>query len=429
MKRNHRTLCLSCYGELDYRRVCKNCGKEEELNPSPLHQLSQRTVLNKKYLICRTIGEGGFGITYLAYDLVFNRPVAIKEYYPSGAVSRDAQSDAVILNLKENQKAFNRGLRRCIEEAKNLASLKNLEGIVRVLDFFAENNTAYMVMEYLDGISLKKYVQRKGKLSLETALTILHPVVSSLACVHDAGMIHRDISPDNILITRKGEVKLIDFGASKQNVDDGRSLSIVLKQGFAPEEQYRTHGEQGPWSDVYALSVTIYFCITGQLPPESIQRLYEDTLTPPSALGVSIKAYQEKALLKGMAVLAKNRFRSVKDMERDLYNPPHKREPKRKTVTLAPSDDGQAAPHPTQEANGQERTTPPNATPANEWVVSDYRSKNGQTAVSVPKNDKKEGDVDLAELLQPVSPEVTGANGDKKKFSLKKWLFGDLADD
>ena len=320
-KKNPKNLCLYCFSELDFRRVCKNCEKEDDKTPSPPHHLPKRTVLNKKYVIARSIGEGGFGITYLAYDLVFNRPVAVKEYYPSGYVSRAPRTNDVMLNLRENAPQFNRGLRRFIDEAKNLSSINKLDGIVSVLDFFPANSTAYLVMEYLDGISLKRYIQKKGKLDTDTALTILHPVISSLGAVHEVGLIHRDISPDNILITRNSEVKLIDFGASK-NASEDKSVSIVLKQGFAPEEQYRTHGVQGPWSDIYALAVTIYFCITGQLPPESIQRLYEDTLTPPSHLGSDITPKQERALLKALAVLAKDRYKSMREFERDIYGYP-----------------------------------------------------------------------------------------------------------
>lgn len=320
LKRKIKNLCLQCYGELDFKRVCKNCGKEDDKSPSPPHHLAKRTLLNKKYVIIRSIGEGGFGITYLAYDLVFSRPIAIKEYYPSGYVSRAPRTNDVIINARENSIQFNRGLRRFIDEAKHLSTINKLDGIVSVLDFFPSNSTAYLVMEFLDGVSLKRYIQKKGKLDTDTALTILHPVISSLGAVHDTGLIHRDISPDNILITRNSEVKLIDFGASQDFNDTTKSTSIVLKQGFAPEEQYRTHGVQGPWSDIYALAVTIYFCITGQLPPESIQRLYEDTIKPPSALGSDIKPAQEKALMKALAVLAKDRYKNVRDFERDIYS-------------------------------------------------------------------------------------------------------------
>lgn len=356
-KKNPKNLCLYCFSELDFRRVCKNCEKEDDKTPSPPHHLPKRTVLNKKYVIARSIGEGGFGITYLAYDLVFNRPVAVKEYYPSGYVARAPRTNDVMLNLRENAPQFNRGLRRFIDEAKNLSAINKLDGIVSVLDFFPANSTAYLVMEYLDGISLKRYIQKKGKLDTDTALTILHPVISSLGAVHEVGLIHRDISPDNILITRNSEVKLIDFGASK-NASEDKSVSIVLKQGFAPEEQYRTHGVQGPWSDIYALAVTIYFCITGQLPPESIQRLYEDTLTPPSRLGSDITPKQERALLKALAVLAKDRYKNMREFERDIYGYPSRTATEKKNAQSSES-----ATPPQSEEEYKPHTVKPDKTP------------------------------------------------------------------
>lgn len=175
-------------------------------------------------------------------------------------------------------------------------------------------------MEYLDGISLKKYLQRKGgKVPCDEILAILRPVMESLVSVHKLGLIHRDISPDNIIITKNSEVKLIDFGAAKQSNLNGKSLSIVLKQGFAPEEQYRTHGEQGPWTDIYALGVTIYYAVTGTLPPESIQRLYKDTIIRPSEKGAVISPTQESALMKSLAVYARHRYQDVTQMITGLY--------------------------------------------------------------------------------------------------------------
>ena len=195
------------------------------------------------------------------------------------------------------------------------SKIKNLPGIVSVRDFFSANGTAYIVMEFLDGISLKKYLQRKGgKVPCDEIVTVLRPVMDSLVQVHKLGLIHRDISPDNIIITKNGEVKLIDFGAAKQSNLDGKSLSIVLKQGFAPEEQYRTHGEQGPWTDIYALGVTIYYAVTGTLPPESIQRLYKDTIIRPSEKGAIISPTQESALMKSLAVYARHRYQDVTQM-------------------------------------------------------------------------------------------------------------------
>ncbi|MCL2255954.1 MAG: serine/threonine protein kinase [Firmicutes bacterium] len=318
--RTNKNICMFCFGDLDAFRVCLSCKKHADDSPGLPHHLPQRTLLNNKYLIYKVIGEGGFGITYMAWDLTNAQKVAIKEYYPSGYVNRIPKSNQVIINSKQNQAASNRGLKRFIEEAKMLAKIKTLSGIVSVRDFFSANGTAYIVMEFLDGISLKKYVQRKnGKLSCDEVLEILRPVMDSLVKVHELGLVHRDISPDNILITKDNNVKLIDFGAAKQSNLDGKSLSIVLKQGFAPEEQYRIHGEQGPWTDVYALGVTIYYCITGQLPPESIQRMYKDTLIKPSEKGAVITLAQESSLIKSIAVYAKNRYQNVSQMKNGLY--------------------------------------------------------------------------------------------------------------
>lgn len=318
--RSEHDVCLYCFGTLNEDRVCMTCGRRADDKPALPNQLARRTILAKRYLIDKAIGEGGFGITYSAWDLTDGRHVAIKEYYPSGYVSRDTRNGAVIIGNKKNHAATNRGLKRFIDEAQNLARVSDHSGVVAVLDFFSANNTAYIVMEFLDGISLKKYVRRKGKLDEETVLTILKPVIYSLREVHAAGLIHRDISPDNILITKNGEVKLIDFGAAEQTNPDGRSVSIVLKQGYAPEEQYRLRGEQGPWTDIYALGVTIYYCLTAQLPPESIQRMYDDTIVPPSKLGAKVSPATEAALMRAMAVFAADRFKNMDELIAALYS-------------------------------------------------------------------------------------------------------------
>ncbi|MBR7140964.1 MAG: serine/threonine protein kinase [Clostridia bacterium] len=317
--RRNNDICLFCFGTLNGDRVCVSCGKKEDDSPTPAHHLKRRTVLQKRYVIDKAIGEGGFGITYRAWDTQTAKKVAIKEYYPSGYVTRDPRSDKVIINSKQNHAPTNRGLKRFIDEAQNLSKITDHSGIVEVLNFFSANSTAYIVMEFLDGISLKSYVKRKGKLTAPDAFTILKPVILSLRGLHATGLIHRDISPDNVLITREGEVKLIDFGAAKHSNGDRDDASIVLKQGFAPEEQYRATGEQGPWTDIYALGVTLYYCMTGIIMPESIQRIYEDTVLPPSKLGVEIHPKAEQALMKALAVFAKDRYKMMDTLIDDLY--------------------------------------------------------------------------------------------------------------
>ena len=192
--RTNKNVCLYCFGDLDKDRVCTKCRKRADDTPSPPHHIPQRTVLNGKYLLGKALGEGGFGITYLAWDLTSGVKIAIKEYFPSGFVTRVPKSNNVIINSKQNQSASNRGLKRFIDEAKNLAKIKNLSGIVNVRDFFSANGTAYIVMEFLDGISLKKYMQRKGgKITADEILGIMRPVMDSLIEVHNLGLIHRDI--------------------------------------------------------------------------------------------------------------------------------------------------------------------------------------------------------------------------------------------
>ncbi len=336
--RTNKNICLYCFGDLDASRVCMSCHRKADDTPSPPHHLPQRTVLGtqNRYLIGKALGEGGFGITYLAWDLQQGIKVAVKEYFPSGYVTRVAGNNQVIINSKQNQAASNRGLKRFVEEARALAKIKNLSGVVNVRDFFSANGTAYIVMEFLDGMSLKKYLQRKGgKISVEEVLTIIRPVMDSLTQVHKIGLIHRDISPDNILITKYNEVKLIDFGAAKYSNPDGRSLSIVLKQGFAPPEQYETHGEQGPWTDVYALGVTIYYSVTGQLPPESIRLMMgKETLKRPSELGIEIDPGVENALLKSLAVDRKKRYQDVQSM---IIGPNTPKTPKKQVSLAAPT--------------------------------------------------------------------------------------------
>jgi len=318
--KTNKNTCLYCFGDLNFQRTCLQCGKQASNNPNLPHHLPQRTVLNDRYLIAKTLGEGGFGITYLAWDLSNKIKVAVKEYYPSGYVNRVPKTYSVIINSKQNQLASNRALKRFIDEAEVLAKLKNLPGIVSVKDFFSCNGTAYIVMEFLDGISLKKYIQQKGgRISMDEVLTILRPIMESLTHVHKLNLIHRDISPDNIIITENNKVKLIDFGATKESNLGGKSLSVVLKQGFAPEEQYRTHGEQGPWTDIYAIGVSIYYCITGKLPPESIQRMHEDTIIKPTKYNAVISLAQENALMKALAVYAKNRYQNIEQLMQELY--------------------------------------------------------------------------------------------------------------
>jgi len=235
------TICMSCFAELKPGNAfCTECGyNEAEHIPAP-HLLRPRTILNGKYLLGKVLGEGGFGITYIGWDLTLDLKVAIKEFFPTGFVSRETTSTTTVSPLEGQQGEFFLKTReKFIDEAKTLAKFRTLPGIVSVNEFFIENNTAYIVMEYIEGETLKGYLaSRGGVLPSEQLFEMMKPVMVSLNEVHKKGLIHRDISPDNIMITREGYVKLLDFGAAREFIDSGnKSLSIMLKPGYAPEEQ------------------------------------------------------------------------------------------------------------------------------------------------------------------------------------------------
>ena len=317
-------LCPHCMIEINKEKntTCPHCGydfsKESEIH----HQLKPYTILAGKYLVGGVLGEGGFGITYLGFDLNLEIRVAIKEFYPNGYASRESQNtNALTAYSGKNMDIVYKWRDNFLKEARSLAKCSHLSGVVGVKDFFQENNTAYIVQEYLEGKTLKEYCkERGGKLPVEQLLPSLEPVILALGEVHKEGLIHRDISPDNIMLLNGGQMKLLDFGAARDFTEEGeKSLSVLLKPGYAPEEQYRTKGNQGPWSDIYALAGTIYKCITGTTPPESMERMRKDELQKPSALGIAIPPYIEKALLKAMEVYAEKRYQNIEEFHRALY--------------------------------------------------------------------------------------------------------------
>ena len=313
--------CFRCMGKSE-NGVCQSCGFKNDEYEAPPHHLKPKTILNGKYIIGAAMGEGGFGITYVGYDLNLDIRVAVKEYFPSGMVTRGTVGEgSVTMYTSGDPEEYEKEKDKFLFEAKTLAKFDDLPGIVSVRDFFNENGTAYIVMEFIDGISLKEYLnQNGGRISVDQALRMTEPLMKSLSMIHKSGIIHRDISPDNIMITKKGEIKLLDFGAARGvSLDGNKSMSVQLKHGYAPEEQYRSHGKQGPWTDVYAICATIYRAITGQVPVQSLERMYEDNLVPPSKLGVSIDPRIEAALMKGMAVYASARFENIDDLYNAIY--------------------------------------------------------------------------------------------------------------
>ena len=284
--------------------------------------LEPGTILRAQYRINSVIGQGGFGITYDGTDLKLDMHVAIKEYFPNPMANRQTTVSLEVTCNAGTKGLYEKGMKNFLDEAKNMAKYAGEENFVSVHDYFAENNTAYIVMEFVEGQNLKQYMQRYGRLPIETAMVIIMPVMNALEKIHSRGMIHRDISPSNIMILPDGRVRLLDFGAAKEvslETANMTTMSSVFKYGYSPIEQL-THGmKQGPYTDIYALCATIYEMLTGTTPPSPFQRAYEgQALIPPSALGVKISPVQEAALVKGLEVNGADRIQTISELRDGL---------------------------------------------------------------------------------------------------------------
>jgi serine/threonine protein kinase len=305
-------ICYHCFQEKPNNEICPFCGYDPAASEGKYPDaLRPGSILNGKYIVGHVLGQGGFGITYIAKDYLSGERVAIKEYLPSEFARRNGSSVQAFSGDQETNFAY--GKEQFLAEAKTLAAFNGDEHIVRIFSFFEENNTAYFAMEYVDGFALDKIMaQQGGRLSIAEANRYLLPLMESLNKVHAKGIVHRDIAPDNIIVTKDGSAKLIDFGAARFSTGEkSKSLDVILKHGFAPMEQYMRRGRQGPYTDVYALAVTYYYAITGKIPPDAVERVEQDSLILPSAMGVAIRKSTEKVLQKALAVSSSERFQTM----------------------------------------------------------------------------------------------------------------------
>ena len=302
--------------------VCPYCGFVRGTAPDEPYHLIPGVRLQNRYVIGTVVGFGGFGVIYRAWDERLETMVAIKEYYPAGIVQRIPGQSEVIVYTGNGKTEFEKGIERFLDEARNMAKFSTHPHIMNVYDFFEENHTAYIVMEFLNGISLKQYVKAVGgKIKKDNAVKIIDSICNALKDIHKEGIIHRDISPDNIFICEDGRVKLIDFGAARFSTgEEEKTLSIILKPGFAPPEQYRSKSKQGPWTDVYALAATLYRIVTGVVPEESVNRIVEDNVKSPSELDPDIPENFSNALMKGMALNQDLRFQSIEEFQNAILD-------------------------------------------------------------------------------------------------------------
>ena len=319
-------ICISCQNTIDLP-VCPYCGYPVQPQNEP-HQLPVGTMLRNRYQVGRVLGQGGFGITYLGRDTLMETTVAIKEFYPSGVVNRRSEVSTHVECLTEKLAGhYAQSKERFLREAKALVKFRSIPEVVDLLDFVEENGTAYIVMEYVRGVDLARYIQnRGGRLSVDETFRILRPVMEALAAVHKGDIVHRDISPDNIILDPMGGAKLLDFGAVRTVEDPdlekglAKSTEAILKHGFAPLEQYNTRGSLGPWTDEYAMCATVFYCLTGRIPEEASIRVTEGI--DPDWDGIpGLPEHQKQALRKGMSVRAKDRFSDMDTLIEALFSP------------------------------------------------------------------------------------------------------------
>ena len=314
--------CMRCMSQKDSQQeTCPACGFSEKDFVPEKHHLQPHTILKGQYLVGCALGEGGFGITYIGWDMFLHIPVAIKEYFPSGVVIRDQGQHTVSVFAGKDEESFLQGRSSFFREAQKVAKFDNNVGVVSVKNCFLENGTAYIIMEYISGINLGAYAElHGGKLTFTETLKLLRTPILTLEELHRASTWHRDISPENLMLAKDGKVKLIDFGSAMESDREKKTRVLMIRAGYSPVEMYSSTGEDGPYSDVYSMAATIYKLITGVTPPPATDRLDNDPLVPPSALGVKdISHAQEAALLKGMAVQVKSRYQTMEEFFDGLY--------------------------------------------------------------------------------------------------------------
>ena len=319
--------CMEIYQ--DGFDVCPFCGFVEGMASEIAYSLPPGTVITDRYIVGTVIGAGGFGITYVAWDTKLEIKIAIKEYFPTGLVNRIPGTLPISLTGRNNEPVYQKGMQGFIAEARALAKFNESSGVVNVFDCIEENGTAYIIMEYIEGQTLKEYIRvcesdceavepsesaSTRKLSIEESLQIVQALLHTLKLIHGEGIIHRDLSPDNIMILKDGNIKLIDFGAARFfAADTTKSMSVVLKAGYAPVEQYSRSSRQDQRTDLYAVGVILYQLLTGKMPQEAFDRVTEDSLIPPSKIEKTIPDWLDSVVVKAMALKQEDRYKNAEE--------------------------------------------------------------------------------------------------------------------
>ncbi|MCM1184880.1 MAG: serine/threonine protein kinase, partial [Roseburia sp.] len=322
---NNRTLCEYCFEETD-REPCPHCGYSREAYVKDPTVLAVGNILENRYIVGGVIGKGGFGITYLAYDRKLERKVAVKEYYPYGLAMRNLGSTFVSTVSVESVDVFKGGADKFYDEARLVAKFNDNPNIVSVYDFFYGNDTVYFTMGFLKGQTLKSYIRDHGVLTAGQTVRVAMDVTNALLAAHHLNVLHRDISPDNIMVCSDGTIKLLDFGAARQVLTEGsQSLSVILKQGFAPLEQYQKKGKQGPWTDIYALGATLYYALTLDLLDDPMSRLEDDSEYSSNVHNIDAPLWE--IIRKATMLKSSERYRDIGELREALEALPIRPEP------------------------------------------------------------------------------------------------------
>ena len=313
--------CIYCMEELRTRLItCPHCGRSLEQQDSDPRYLKPETVLQGKYIVGAALGAGGFGITYVGWDTTLERKVAIKEYYPRLYSRRDDDGNTVTASAMNATDKFNAGLDRFLQEAKSLRELHGVEGVVAVDNFFRENGTGYIIMEFLEGKDVRTMLKESTeRVDYEWCRRVILTILDTLSKIHEKGILHRDIAPDNVLVTKEGIIKLIDFGAARheEGIEVENTESLV-KPGYSPIEQYTSITPQGPYTDLYATAALMYFMVTGEKPPSAIDRRDGAVLAAPSDMGVKIPEKAEMGMMMCLNIMPEHRLESAKEFMETL---------------------------------------------------------------------------------------------------------------
>lgn len=310
-------LCMGCMNPLDEYGVCHYCSYTDDI-PHLQSYLAPRTVLNDRYIVGKMLSYNGEGASYICYDTVAKTKAVLREYMPDTLCEREMKSNNIVINADCLAK-YKTYMSEFQDMNRTLTRMRNLKSICTAKDMFSENNTCYVILEYIEGVSLKKFLQsNRGYIQWNQVKKLFMPLFTTLSIIHNAGIIHRGISPENIIVTTAGELKITGFSISSIRTSS-TALSPEFYSGYTAPEQYSSLEWQGTWTDVYSIAAVIYRILTGYVPPDANNRMHNDTMIPASRINQHIPRHVSNVLMKAMAVNSLERIRSVNDLVSELF--------------------------------------------------------------------------------------------------------------